>query len=150
MESHKIEALLDKYFEGETTLAQERELQQYFTSPDVAQHLEQYRSMFGFFAKEKEQRFDGTLPVEPRKRKVVAWLSVAASVAVLLGIGTFAYQNLNSQSTDEDLGTYDNPELAMKETQKALDLLSGHFNKGVESVSYINEYEQSKELVFKK
>jgi len=150
MESHKIESLLDKYFDGETTLAQERELQDYFSSPDVAQHLEQYRSMFGYFAKEKDQRFNGTLPLEPRKRNVVAWLSVAASVAVLLGIGTFAYNNLESQAAPEELGTYDNPELAMKETQKALDLLSGHFNKGVESVSYINEYEQSKDLVFKK
>lgn len=150
MESHKIESLLDKYFDGETTLAQERELQEYFTSPDVAQHLEQYRPMFGYFAKEKEQRFDGTLPLKPRKRKVVAWLSVAASVAVLLGVGTFAYNNLGSQAAPNDLGTYDNPELAMQETQKALDLLSGHFNKGVESVSYINEYEQSKDLVFKK
>ena len=150
MESHKIESLLDKYFDGETTLAQERELQDYFSSPDVAQHLEQYRSMFGYFAKEKDQRFDGTLPLEPRKRNVVAWLSVAASIAVLFGVGTFAYNNLESQAAPEELGTYDNPELAMKETQKALDLLSGHFNKGVESVSYINEYEQSKDLVFKK
>lgn len=150
MESHKIETLLDKYFDGETTLAQERELHDYFSSQDVAQHLEQYRSMFGYFVKEREQRFDGTLPLQPGKRKVVAWLSVAASVVVLLGVGTFAYQNLGSQSAPEDLGTYDNPELAMKETQKALDLLSGHFNKGVESVSYINEYEQSKDLVFKK
>lgn len=149
MESHKIETLLEKYFEGETTIAQETQLQEYFSSPDVAQHLEQYRPMFGYFSKAREQQFEQTLPLQPRKRKAVAWLSVAASVVVLLGVGTFAYNNMQDSSSDE-LGTYDDPEIAFRETQKALDMLAGHVNTGVESVSYINEYEDSKNLVFKK
>lgn len=149
MELHKIETLLEKYFEGETTIAQENELRDYFSAPDVAQHLEQYRSMFGYFAKAKEQQFEQTLPLQPRKRNVVKWLSVAASVVVLLGVGTFAYNNLQT-SPKEDLGTYDDPEVAFRETQKALDLLAGHVNTGVESVGYINEYEAQKNLVFKK
>ncbi|NUY81986.1 hypothetical protein HUK80_13865 [Flavobacterium sp. MAH-1] len=150
MESHNIETLIEKYFDGETSLAEETQLQEYFSSSDVAQHLEQYRPMFGYFAKEREQRFDGTLPLQPRKRKTVAWLSVAASVAVLLGVGTFAYNNLQNQTTPGELGTYDDPEKAFAETQKALDMLAAHVNTGVESVEYINEYEESKDLVFKK
>ncbi|RZJ71799.1 hypothetical protein [Flavobacterium sp.] len=151
MESPKIESLLNSYFDGETTLAEERVLQEYFSQPNVAQHLEQYRSMFGYFVKEREQRFDGALPLEPRKRKSVAWLSVAASIVVLLGIGTFAYNNLNAPTTaPKELGTYENPEIAFQQTQKALDMLAAHVNKGVESVDYINEYEQSKDKVFKK
>ncbi len=151
MESHKIESLLDKYFDAETTLAEERVLQEYFSQPNVAQHLEQYRHMFTFYAKEREQRFDGALPLQPRKRKVVAWLSVAASIVVLLGIGTFAYNNLDEPATaPTELGTYENPELAFQQTQKALDMLAAHVNKGVESVELINEYEQSKDKVFKK
>lgn len=150
MESHKIETLLEKYFDAATTVNEERVLQDYFSSPNVAQHLEQYRSLFGYFAKEKEQRFDGALPLQPGRRKVVAWLSVAASVVVLLGIGTFAYKNLETPNAPQDLGTYENPEMAFQQTQKALDLLAAHVNKGVESVEYINEYEQSKDKVFKK
>lgn len=149
MESHKIESLLEKYFEGETTIAQENQLQEYFSSPNVAQHLEQYRPVFGYFSKAREQQFEQTLPLQPRKRKAVAWLSVAASVVVLLGVGTFAYNNMQDSSSDE-LGTYDDPEVAFRETQKALDMLAGHVNTGVESVAYINEYEDSKNLVFKK
>lgn len=149
MESHKIETLLEKYFEGDTTIAQENQLQEYFSSPNVAQHLEQYRPMFGYFSKAREQQFEQTLPLQPRKRKAVAWLSVAASVVVLLGVGTFAYNNMQNSSSDE-LGTYDDPEVAFRETQKALDMLAGHVNTGVESVAYINEYEDSKNLVFKK
>ncbi|RZJ67827.1 MAG: hypothetical protein EOO50_04420 [Flavobacterium sp.] len=148
MELHKIESLLEKYFEGETTIAQENELKDYFSSQDVAQHLEQYRPMFGYFVKAREQQFEQTLPLQPRKRNVVKWLSVAASVVVLLGVGTFAYNSMQT-APKEDLGTYDDPEIAFRETQKALDLLAGHVNTGVESVEYINEYEAQKNLVFK-
>ena len=150
MESHNIETLLDKYFDGETSLNEERQLQDYFSSPSVAQHLEHYRPMFGYFAKEREQRFDGTLPLQPGKRNVVRWLSVAASVVVLLGVGMFAYNNLDATSAKGELGTYDSPEMAFQETQKALDMLAAHVNTGVESVEYINEYEQQKNSVFKK
>jgi hypothetical protein len=74
-------------------------------------------------------------------------LSVAASVVVLLGIGTFAY--LNNENATQDLGTYDNPEVAFAATQKALALLSNHVNVGIESVQYIQEYQNSKDLIFK-
>ena len=144
MELDKIEIILEKYFDGATSIAEEKELQDYF-SGDVAQHHEQYKPLFGYFVKEREQQFKQNIPLQTKKRKVVAWLSVAASVVVLVGVGTFAYFN---QTQSQDLGTYDSPEEAFKETQKALALLSDHVNTGVESVQYIQEYETAKDRVF--
>jgi hypothetical protein len=46
MESVKIDYLVEKYFQGETSIAEEKELRTYFSSSDVAQHLEQYRPIF--------------------------------------------------------------------------------------------------------
>lgn len=149
MELHKIEILLEKYFEGETSTQEETLLQQYFSSPDVAPSLEQYKGMFGYFSKAKEQQFKQVVPLQPRKRKAVTWLSIAASVVVLLGVGTFAYNTMQTEIPKDDLGTFDDPETAFRETQKALDMLAGHVNTGVESVEYINEYEAQKNLVFK-
>lgn len=149
MELDKIELLIEKYFQGETSIAEENELKSYFSSPDVAQHLEQYKPMFGFFAQAKEQQYKAIAPLKAKKRTLVAWLSIAASVVVLLGVGTFAYLNYNDQQS-QDLGTYDDPEVAFRETQKALALISEHVNTGIESVEYINEYEQSKNKIFKK
>ena len=148
MELHKIEELLEKYFDGETSIAEESQLQSYFASNDVAQHLEQYKPLFGYFSIAKQESFKqqiAPLPVEDNKRRS-AWLSVAASVVVLLGAGTFAYFSQTSQK--EDLGTYDDPEIALRETQKALSLLSAQVNKGVESVQYIEEYDEAKDRVF--
>ncbi len=147
MELHKIELLLEKYFEGETTLVEENELKEYFSSSEVAPNLEQYKPLFGFFIKAKEQKFVPAKPQQTKKRNVT-WLSIAASIVVLLGVGTFTYFNQNVVQTNQELGTYDDPEEAFRETQKALALLSDHVNVGIESVQYIQQYEATVDKAF--
>lgn len=145
----RIEILIEKYFEGETSIAEEKELKAYFSSLDVAQHLEQYKPVFGYFSQAKQEQFTASIPLKSgKKQKRLAWLSVAASVVVMLGIGFFAYQN-TSEPTQENLGVIDDPEIAFKETQKALALISKHVNTGIESVNYLGEYQQSKNKIFK-
>jgi len=149
MELDRIEIILNKYFEGETSIAEENELKNYFSSSDVAQHLQQYKSVFGYFSQEQSQQFKAAIPLKAKKRTNVAWLSIAASVVVLFGIATFMYTNTTEKPKQlSDLGTYDNPEEAFAETQKALELVSQKLNVGIESVSYINEYETAKNRVF--
>jgi predicted ribosomally synthesized peptide with SipW-like signal peptide len=147
MELDRIEIILEKYFQGETSIAEENELKNYFSSSDVAQHLEQYQPLFGYFSQAREQKFKQEIPLQSKKRNV-AWLSIAASVVVLLGIGTFAYLNDSNVSEKQDLGSYENPEIAFRETQKALALLSENVNVGIGSIQYINEYEAVKHRVF--
>lgn len=151
MELNKIEDILEKYFQGETTIAEEKELKEYFSSPNVAQHLEQYKPMFGYFSQVKQQKSTQNIPLKTKKRNV-AWISIAASVVVLLSIGTYFYvseKNTAPVVAQSELGTYDDPEEALKATQKALALLSNNVNVGIESVQYIKEYEQSKNKIFK-
>ena len=151
MELNRIEDILAKYFQGETSIAEEKELKDYFSSPNVAQHLEQYKPMFGYFSQVKEQKSTQTIPLKTKKRNV-AWLSIAASVVVLLGVGTYFYvseKNAAPAVAQTELGTYDDPEEALAATQKALALLSSNVNVGIESVQYIKEYEQSKNKIFK-
>ncbi|WP_343695345.1 hypothetical protein [Flavobacterium sp.] len=162
MELDKIENILEKYFQGETTIAEENQLKEYFSSSNVAQHLEQYKPVFGYFSQVKQQKSTQelenltltgeTIPLKTKKRNLV-WLSIAASVVVLLGIGTFFFageeNNTTAVASQSELGTYDDPEEALAATQKALALLSNKVNVGIESVQYINEYEQSKNKIFK-
>lgn len=151
MELNKIENILEKYFQGETSIAEENQLKEYFSSSNVAQHLEQYKPMFGYFSQVKEQKSTQEIPLKSNKRNV-AWLSIAASVVVLLSVGTYFYvseKNTPPVVAQSELGTYDDPEEALAATQKALALLSNNVNVGIESVHYINEYEQSKNKIFK-
>ena len=151
MELNRIEDILAKYFQGETSIAEENELKEYFSSSNVAQHLEQYKPMFGYFSQVKQQKSTQTIPLKTKKRNV-AWLSIAASAVVLLGIGTYFYvaeKDTAPVVAQSELGTYDDPEEALAATQKALALLSNNVNVGIESVQYIKEYEQSKNKIFK-
>ncbi|MBA4276940.1 hypothetical protein [Flavobacterium sp.] len=147
MEFEKIKIQLDKYFRAETNIAEEKELRDYFSSSDVLPSLERYKPIFVRSTLQKEQQFDQKLQVKSRKQNWF-WLSVAASFVVLMGIVVIGYNHYNTVE-EPNLGTYDDPEVAFKETQKALFQLSTNLNKGFESMQYIKEYENSKNLIFK-
>ena len=156
----RIEILLEKYFEAETSIAEEQELKNYFNSSDVAPLLEQYKPLFAYAVQAKQEQFSfvpfsfqprvpATIPLNTIKRKSAFWFSVAASVIILLGIGLFTFNHYNQQKS-KDYGTYSDPETAFRETQKALAMISESVNKGIGSMSYLNEFEQSKNRIFKK
>lgn len=147
MESNKIEVLLEKYFEGETSIAEENELKNYFSISNVAPHLEQYKPLFGYLTEAKKENFEKKVSLVSKKQKV-AWLSIAASVVVMLGVGTYTYFNSNEVKQNKDLGTYDNPKEALKATQKALAMLSNQVNTGIEGIQYIEVYEETKNKIF--
>lgn len=156
----RIKILIEKYFEAETSIAEEKELKDYFTSSDVAPLLEQYKPLFDYAVQAKQEQFSfapfgfqpqvkATIPLITTKRKSAFWFSVAASVIILLSIGLFTYNHYNQQKS-EDYGTYSDPEIAFRETQKALAMISECVNKGIGSMNYLNEFEQSKNRIFKK
>ncbi len=156
----RIEILLEKYFEAETSIVEEKELKDYFTSSDVAPLFEQYKPLFAYAVQAKQEQFSfapfgfqprvtATIPLNTIKRKSTVWFSVAASVVVLVGIGLFTFNHYNQQKS-EDYGTFNDPKIAFRETQKALSMISESVNKGIGSMSYLNEFEQSKNRIFKK
>ena len=148
MELNKIEKLLDKYFDGESSITEEKELQNYFSGKNVAEHLVQYKSLFKYFEKEKKVSSAKTFTVTNSKKSI--WLSIAAAIVVLLGFCTYLSLNETDSKSDVSLGTYKNPETAFIETQKALAMISTNVNVGIESVQYIEEFETSKNRIFKK
>ncbi|MBC7845976.1 MAG: hypothetical protein H7Y10_05750 [Flavobacterium sp.] len=80
----------------------------------------------------------------------LGWVSIGTLVIVLSGIGAYGYFNYRDVDQMQNLGTYDDPEVAFRETQKALSILSTHLKIGIESVQYVQEYDNSKNLIFKK
>ena len=54
MKATEIERLIEKYFEGETTVSEEKILKDYFQQAEIPAHLQQYQSQFVFFAKAKK------------------------------------------------------------------------------------------------
>ena len=48
MNTQRIEQLLHRYWEAETTVDEERQLRQFFNSNDVPQHLMRYKDLFDY------------------------------------------------------------------------------------------------------
>ncbi len=142
MDYQKIEQLLNNYFEGTTSIADELLLKDYFSSDAVAEHLKQYQPLFGYFNSAKNE----VAPVLKPKPRAINWTAIAAVFVLTAGLATLWMLNVPNS---EDLGTFDDPEIAYIETMKALELLAENINYGMESVHYITEYEQSKNLIFK-
>lgn len=149
MELDKIEQLLEKYFEGETTIAEEQQLKNYFSSAVVASHLQQYQPLFGYFVVASGEKSQQKLHLKSTQNQPLKWISIAASVVILLGAGFFAYNHIGStESPKSELGTYDDPQQAFEQTQKALAMLSKQVNVGIGGMQYVQQYENTKDQIF--
>ena len=146
MEHDKIATLLERYFDGATTIDHEKQLTNYFSSTNVSQEFEQYIAMFTYFESEKKLVYKREISLKSNKKPI--WLSMAAAIVLLCGLGTYYYMNNKSASKENDLGTFKSPEIAFAETQKALQLLSSNVNVGINSVAYIDEYQNTKNKIF--
>jgi lysine/ornithine N-monooxygenase len=158
----KIEKLLEKYDNGETTLQEEQQLKNYFSQETVATHLEVYKPMFTYFLQTQNEQFTKTIPLELKKTYTLyKWISVAA-IAILMVAVYFQVSNqpvsLDDLSSDELM--------AYNQTVEAFNLLSSKFNKGTESIdalalmsnslekgtenmSYLGEFSEVQNKIFK-
>lgn len=80
-----IEDLLNKYFEGETSCEEERELRRFFMQDDLPEHLQAYRPMFAFFDNESK-RAEKPAPARRPFRLLYALSGIAAGVLIALAV----------------------------------------------------------------
>ncbi|MBD0832275.1 hypothetical protein [Aestuariibaculum sediminum] len=139
---NNIEKLLEKYENGETSLKEEQLLKTYFQQEAVPPHLEPYKAMFTYFKVSQQEQFTKHVPLKTKKVYNYKWISVAAVAVLLVG---FYFKSTETQS--DDLGTFQNPQEAYDEVAKSLAMISGHFNKGVSTVGYLNEYDKGYETL---
>lgn len=141
MELRKIEELIEKYEAGETSLAEEKSLREYFSSHKVPAHLETYRFLFGYVKHAQSQQMPERKVVKSRRWDYV-WTSVAASVILVMGL--FLYQNKSFHASNQDLGTITDQELALQKTKETLRLVSEYMNEGTEDLVYLKEFNKTK------
>jgi hypothetical protein len=132
---NNIEKLLEKYENGETTLKEEQQLKNYFSQETVAPHLEVYKPMFEYFLVNQQEQFTKDVPLKTKRIFNYKWISVAAVAVLMLG---FYFKS----NTKDNLGTYQDPQMAYNEVVKSLTMISNQFNKGVSTVGYLDEIEK--------
>ena len=97
---HQIEALLDKFMAGKTTIEEESLLGQYFsTAHDVPAEWEDYQALFGYI----DRGLEGDLLPEtssPTNRRWIWWVPAAAAAIVALVLG---FKVLNKPETTQPI-----------------------------------------------
>jgi hypothetical protein len=144
MELANIEKLVEKYLNAATNLQEEATLKNYFTGGNVAKHLQEYAYLFNYFAIAKAETFTKTISLEPKdsKKRNFKWLSVAASVVLLLSIFIGRKQYKNNEQRKEAKITY-------AQVTKGLALLSSNLKKGEQAVATLYLYENTVHKILK-
>lgn len=164
MDLQQIEKLLQKYYNGETSLEEEGVLRTFFASRDVPDHLEAEKEMFSYYYSQSRDeasnpgleekildaiRIEGSrYRMQPVKKRLYLFTSVASGFLILLG-SYFLITSKNgigfSLKKYED--TYESPELAYLETKKTLLLISEKFNRGTKELQTLSTFDRvAKEL----
>ena len=83
----QIDDLLNRYFEGETTGAEESALRDFFRSEEVPERLANYKPFFAYFDKEiRKTKNTDSVQSGGRTGRLFYWAAAAASILVMLGI----------------------------------------------------------------
>lgn len=147
MDYKNIAQLLEKYWEGETSLQEEATLKQYFNQEKVAEELQQYQPLFQFFKEEQDmsisddfekrllEQIQNESSVKIRKLNWMTSIRNIAAVAVILFGAFFLLKNINQTpvkpiAQGATVKIIDDEMEAYQATKAALLLLSGKIKKG--------------------
>jgi hypothetical protein len=162
MNSKKAEALLKKYWEGETDQHEEMELKQFFSSGKGHAHPDAEYFMYlrrknaeNPLDSKFDEEFLGLIGHTSTAEKSIAGFSmrywyVAASLALLLSFGIVFHQEIFKTDAPQPIvqaDTFEDPEKAFEETKKALLFLSSRLNQSNEYASQFSKFEKSQEVV---
>jgi hypothetical protein len=161
MDSKRIEELLNKYWNCETSLEEEQQLKTYFRGQEIPEQLKETAVLFHYFDEHKKKdltdsTFDHQILAKvktPPQGKVVKIfynsMRIAAGIAVLV-VATFLVRNeirTNNPAPVED--TFDDPKLAFEETKKALQMISKSFGSAKDQAKKINLFNEAQKSVQK-
>ena len=126
-EMKEINGLKEKYWAGETTLAEEQRLRSHMESHPEEAGPEQM--LFTFFAEERQRTYERSvkMPTPWIKRLTHTILPLAASLILI--VGAVWVVNNNSNTTTNEI-IVDDPETALQITREAFALLNGKVDHG--------------------
>ncbi|WP_367389386.1 hypothetical protein [Lewinella sp. LCG006] len=161
MDYNTAKRLLERYFEGNSTLAEEAQLRSYFQQEDLPADMLTYRPLFQFFTAAGNQKVSEafterletighktTASIVPFRKVVARWAAIAAMIA--LGLAAWMLVPDTKETTKQtaiDWSQFEpqNEEEALRITTAALQKTSSSLRRGMEVAT--NELQSVKKLV---
>lgn len=159
MDSDRLNTLLDKYWNCETSLEEEAALREYFRDGTFPEHLKDTASLFHYFDARKtttisDVSFDRGVMDKLHGRKknrvrrlVYNSMRMAAGLVVLVVAAWLVRNEIRSDNRLEPTDTYTDPKIAFDETKKALMMISRSFGTAEEQARKINLFNEAQEEV---
>ncbi|MEM9823904.1 MAG: hypothetical protein AAF985_22660 [Bacteroidota bacterium] len=148
MDAKTIQSLLDKYWEGQTSLEEEQTLKTYFQQEALPEEWKAYAPFFQMlsteskmgtssaFDKQLEEALTKETKKQPRPLHSYRWMLRAAAVLLLVSMSFLLLKTLpEQQQITQEEETYENPELAYAKAKEVLLLLSTKMQRGTEKAS---------------
>ena len=145
-----IEALLERYYDAQTSEAEEQRLKDFFLHEEVPVHLQAEKEMFlqlqaTDVPEGLEERLSQSIDRWGKKHRTLRlqWIgSIAASLLLLFGAGWYPQEDTPRKDTCTT------PEEAYDEAQKALVMFSTALNKGMKQMDALHETTERVEEIF--
>jgi len=151
-----IRKMLDRFYAGETTLEEERVLQEYFSGESIPEELLPERDLFRSLEPAMNhvavpENLNGKIlgvidqlekkEVRTRRISVYALSGLAAGLLVVIALYTGYFKSGQSRqiASQELTDTYDNPADAYEEAKKTLAYVSSKLNTGTSELEYVKQ-----------
>lgn len=160
MDSEKIDELLNKYWNCETSLEEEKQLQAYFRDATVPDGLKETANLFRYFDEQKKNELTDISFDHSIKRKISSpkgkmtslffnTMRIAAGIAVLIVAVWLVRLEVRKGTPPEMADTYDDPNMAFEETKKALMMISKSFNTAEAQAKKLNLFNEAQQNIQK-
>ena len=137
----QTEKLLEKYWTGETSIAEEKLIKEYFKqNPELSMEGQYFRNTVS-----EQSIIPAKAYKHPGKKRRLAWISVAA--AILIGLMTLPFIFVNE--TAQEQFAVEDPAEALEITRTSLMMVSNGLNKGKMYSKELNKFNKIKTTIKK-
>ncbi len=142
MDYNNINKLIEKYFDGLTTLNEEKILQDYFTSTEILPEHKSLKALFVFYR--KQQNVTNPSPVRFKRNRAKRNYKLAIAASLIIGLGLFSV--LNTEKT-KVVASKEQP-VKNKQMYKEMKKYTHNMNEGLKKVSALSIFGKSTRKVF--
>ncbi len=159
---HRIKELLNRYYLGESTLTEEREIRDYFAKQSIPVELEEDRVCFQSLShysdsmvpeniesivKSAIQDAEKVKRTKKSKALIVSLSTgIAASLLLFLAVGWFVVK-VKDKYRNQLVDTYSDPKIALEQTRVILQKISINMNKASDELQYVSLMGESLEKI---
>lgn len=152
MDWKELDIMLEKYYEGATTLEEERAIKQFFESANlIPAKYEESAALFIYLKMDAQVKMPvakkNSLSNKNRSLAIISSLAVAAALALLISLSGIFQPKMAIDQIAEI--TYEEQKKAYHQTKEALLIVSENLNRGKKEIQRLSIFHEVQKTIIK-